>query len=133
MEQSLRDDIALLTCIFCFFLLLVPLTILNSYPERIYNESSIINHRNSTNLEWRKKLFIDSVEILDELSEKDDSDSLGFSYLMNMSHEDFNRSETKISVEEFEKRMKSVWSKFDLKNGTFLRSNSLKLPLKVDW
>ena len=131
MEQSIRDDIALLTCIFCFFLFSVPLTIYKNYPEKVYNKSSIINHRNATNLEFREKLFIDSVEILDELSEK--NDSLGFSYLMNLSHEDFNRGEMKISAEAFEKRMKSVWSKFDLKNGSVLSSNSLKIPLKVDW
>jgi hypothetical protein len=109
------------------------LTLLTSYPEKVFNKSSSINHQSST-AEWRKRMFIDSIEILDELNEKNrSSDDLGFSYLMNLSREDFKRIGKDLSVERFRKRREMVWRKFQMKNGSALGSKSLKLPIEVDW
>lgn len=133
MDQSLRDEITLLSCIFCFCLLSIPLTLLTSYSEEVFEQPSSINHLRPT-AEWRKRLFIDSIEILEKLNEKNKgNDELGFSYLMNLSREDAKRGRINSSVGRFDLRMKSVWSKFDFRNGTVLRSKSLNLPLKVDW
>lgn len=132
MEPSLRDEIILLSCIYCFCLVSIPLTILACYPEKVFDKSSI-NHHGST-AEWRKRLYIDSIQFLDELNEKNGgNDDLGFSYLMNLSREDFNRSGMNLSVDGLQTLEKSVWRKFKMNNGTVLGPKSVKLPLRVDW
>jgi hypothetical protein len=134
MAFTLREEVALLTCIYCFCLLTIPIAIFTKCSPQAKIEVPKINYHNSTDLEARKRLFIDSIDVLETLNRRsNESEDLGFSYLMNLSLEGFDGSQNNFPLRTSKKHIKHAWNRFEFNNGTILRSNSLKLPLKVDW
>lgn len=85
---------------------------------------------------FEKELFVHSVGILEKIRSKDGSSDSQFelSDLMELTRKEFGEKFPWIDLDvQDPKQSAEVWQEFDFINETVLTSNSLLLPLKIDW
>lgn len=139
MRFTLREEIIILTSIYCFCLFTIPIIIIDANSKKAKGSKVVPKlERNSSDIEFQRKVLSDSITILENLNKNSD-EIYGFSDLLDLSEEDYamkypNLSfPTRISRKMERKRMINVWKQFDFVNKTVLNSRSLRLPLTVDW
>lgn len=137
MDFSVREEIIILTSIFCFAMFTIPIILIDASSSKAHQVNKIV-HKNFSELEFRQKLLIESVSILESLN-RHENKSISFSDLLKFTESEFvskypNAVPKNSLLPRFQKKLsRNVWKKFGFVNGTVLRSQSIKLPLSVDW
>lgn len=133
----MREEIIILTSIFCFFLFTIPVILIDASSSKTHQVTAIV-HKNFRELDFRQKLLINSISVLEKVN-REENKSISFYDLLKLSEKDFTLKHPKAFPEQtfptkFQRKLsRNVWKKFRFVNGTVLRSLSLKLPLSVDW
>lgn len=140
MHFSVREEIIILTLIFGFCILTIPIILFDAHESR--HGFRVIHHDFQT-LSFQEKLLIDAFEVLENINrlptQIDLHEKFGLSELLRLSEADFRarfpsvRPKDEFTAKHPKKQMKKVWGSFGLLNGTTLKSRSLRLPLRVDW
>lgn len=140
MHFSVREEIIILTSIYCFCLFTIPIIIIDANSKKGHGDDDIV-HLNSSELEFQQKVLINSIMVLENLNKNpgQDSELFEFSDLLDLTEEDFLTNypnaliPTKTSPKSQRKQLKNVWRKFKFVSRTLLTSESITLPLMVDW
>lgn len=132
-----REEIIICTLIFSFCVFTVPMIIFTRHAREVDTKLETSKY-DRNEIEFRRKVFIDSIGVLDELNRQSSKDGskrdYGFSSLLKITEKEFHSlCDRKISAKTAKKQIRRAWRKFAFKNGTMLRSKSLKIPLIVDW
>lgn len=141
MNLTVREEIIILTSCFGFCMFAIPIMIFNT--TTIHHSNIIkIPQKTFAELEFGRKLLVDSIEILRDLNRKKKSNEslVELSDLLNVNEETFRIKyasslvrNKNLTSKQSRRRTRNAWKKFGFFNGTILRSRSLNLPLKVDW
>lgn len=140
MHFTVREEIMILSSIYCLCLFSIPLILIDASTNK-EPEDDEGAQKNSSELEFQRKVLIDSLMVLENLNEGSEKGSNGFVFsdLLDLSEEDFQEehphvlSSTNNSTKSHGKQTRNAWQKFNFINKTVMRSQSLKLPLAVDW
>lgn len=141
MDFTLREEILILTLIFCFCMFTIPVILMSATASSHHHGGDLTHHRTFAELTLKERALIESIYILEDLSQhpsSSNSSSAVFADILDETDETFFKKYESNLRQNFtfkvsKKQMRNVWSKFKLVNGTMLRSSSLRLPLKVDW
>jgi hypothetical protein len=141
MNFSVREEIIILTAIFCFCLFTIPVILLDAHNSRQHVVRVI--HHDFEGLSFKEQLLVNSFEILDTINRLpkrvDLQRNFGLSDLLELTEADFRarfpsvRPKDEFTARYPMKQIRKVWTSFGLLNGTTLKSRSLRLPLRVDW
>lgn len=132
---TLREEIVILTLIFCFCMFTIPLILITANENRKVNRIKPIDVRKDFNeLGFKQKVLIDSISVLG--SQRNES-RITLIDLINSTDDDLRKHYPNLEIDSHSsaspKQVRNVWKKFKFTNGTVLESESLRLPLKVDW
>ena len=133
----MREEIVVLTVLYCFCLISIPIILIDASSRKGFRDVKRVN-LNSSELEFQRKVLIDSINILENIN-GNKGNSFVLSDLLDLTEEEFKIKflsallPIKLPMKLQRKQMRNVWNKFKFINGTLLQSPSLKLPLKVDW
>lgn len=142
MEFSVREELIILTSCFCFCMFAIPIMIFNAkstshrYPVSDDNNSANLH----SDLDFQRKLLVDSVEILENLNrDKNNNDPLvELADLLGLSEVKFQQKYGKVlrkgnlTARKNRRIVKKIWNNFGFSSKNILKG-SLKLPLVVDW
>lgn len=135
MVFTLREEIVILTLIFCFCMFTIPLILITANENRKVNRIKPIEIRKDFNeLGFKQQVLIDSISVLE--SQRKES-RITLIDLINSTDDDLHKHYPNLKIGSHSsaspKQVRNVWKKFEFTNGTVLKSKSLRLPLKVDW
>lgn len=137
MDFTVREEIIIFTSIFCFCMFTIPIILIDAASNKTHQMTKTVN-KNFNELEFRQKLLIDSIIVLESVN-RHENNSLTFFNLLNITESDFNKKYPNVLPKNnfhprFQRKLsKTIWKKFNFVNGTILRSQSLRLPLSIDW
>lgn len=131
----MREEILILSLIFCFCVLTIPVILMSASAHHKGDKNQ---HRTYAELTMKERALIESINILEDLNKRSNVSSAAFSDILNETDEKVfktyeNSLRQNVTFKASKKQIRNVWSKFNLVNGTILKSPSLRLPLKVDW
>lgn len=132
MGLTMREELTILSLIFSFCILSIPLVIVNDNLDK----HAVSKGKLKSDYVFGEKLLVHSVAILQSINkERDGNDSqFELSDLMEITEIKFAERFPRISFDvQCQKQPIEAWEEFDFESGTVLTSNSLLLPMKVDW
>lgn len=134
MGFTLREEIVILTSIFCFCMFTIPLILITANENRKVNRIKPIVHKDFNELGFKQQVLIDSISVLE--SQRNES-KITLIDLFNSAEDDLRKHYSNLKTGSHSgassKQVRNVWKRFEFTNGTVLKSESLRLPLKVDW
>jgi hypothetical protein len=108
----------------------IPVVIFTRPTKSVQNLSQI---RNQSEIDFQQKVLINSIRIIEDFSKKSVKANFGFSSLRALSAGNFSENYFESKPKVYRKRMRNVWKKFGFVGGTNLKSETILLPLRVDW
>lgn len=134
MRFTLREEIVILTLIFCFCMFTIPLILITANENRKVNRIKPIVHKDFNELGFKQQVLIDSISVLE--SQRNES-KITLIDLINATEDDLRKHYPNLEIGSHSSastiQVRNVWKRFEFTNGTVLKSESLRLPLRVDW
>lgn len=138
MNLTVREELTILTLIFIFSALTIPIIIVTSNEYKrvkiappIKANSEINYHRNS-----RAAMLINSVKLIEEINQIHHTHKIALNDIFQMNTNEIQKLYLTTVREAKLRKYKTssnMWRHFSFTNKTLLTSKSTTIPLKVDW
>lgn len=143
MNLTVREELTILTLIFIFSAMTIPIIIVtsNEYKKAKVNQKvSVIPESPPLYPGYHGEMLINAVKIIEEInqvqSHSDKFDQITLYDILNMKSYEMHELYESVT-REFKKQNVSVvgniWKNFNFANDTLLASKSTVIPLRVDW
>lgn len=145
MNLTFREEITILSMIFVFSALTIPIVIVtsNEYQAKPSGDKVDVTPMRIPPIStYRDKVLVNSVRIIEEFNQNhtNASDQITFAKLLGMKPYELREryltlthTTTKTNVKTAQKNVDVIWRHFAFHNGTILTSKSTAIPLTVDW